>query len=956
MKLIDSVEINSEDFGIEDLDIEDIEFIDDESDCDKIDLSDPNNYNLMFSELSDGEIERGRRLYRRSSARARYEVPLQYKRNYTTLNSDQLNYLINKCIELNWEALDLTNCGIEHIPNSIGKLKSVRNLKLGNSGPPEVKTPNNNTFVSLPEQLFTLENLEILDLHGMHLKVLPNSISKLKKLKNLSLNGNDFAAFPECIYELSNLELLTISSGEIVIDSRINKLQRLQQIYMPKADIKILPDEIGELKDLKVLYLRDTKLENFPKSLRNLKNLGELNIEGTPISDGISPEIFEQKPSDVIEYVLRYHSDDHKVVTFESKMIIVGQGGVGKTCLANRIVKNDYIENPSTEGIDIKEWRYNYKDKDYKLNIWDFGGQEIYHSTHQFFLTKRSLYILVWDARQEDEYGRIDYWLNTIESYADDSPIIIVLNKCDQRKRVVGFNVNALSERFEQIVDMFKVSCYDGKNIDILLNEIKYETSKLPLMGTVWFSEWLSIRRELEVLAKSKHIIDFNEYLDICSNYNIDDAEARSLSRYLHDLGIILHFSDDIRLSNIVILNPEWGTNAVYKVLDSYDTVLDYKDGLLDTNLLPYIWDDSELYPSEIYYILIALMEKFQLSFKVDDSSYLIPELLSNTELSTKFEFSTEKSFVYRISYDFLPSGIVCKLIVNLHQYIMEDDSGNKLCWRNGVYFKNETAVALVKLNDIKASKYIEIRVIGEDVRDKQMLLFIIRSGMDKIHKSISKLTFTQSIKCNCSPDCDYLHDVEYLRYLETNGKKTERCHISLKNVSVSNLLNGYEMKENSDRRNEMGYSDNKNPYASIINVNPEIIVSPSIEVKNESSIQNTNNISITVEIKSYINDIRGCLTELNYELVDPSVENDINKIKDHFAKMSSLDTKDEIIESGCLNKLRRFIDKCSDENSKVGKAIKVAEDGYLIVKDIVDKYNGIARWCGLPLVPPILP
>lgn len=92
-------------------------------------------------------------------------------------------------------------------------------------------------------------------------------------------------------------------------------------------------------------------------------------------------------------------------------------------------------------------------------------------------------------------------------------------------------------------------------------------------------------------------------------------------------------------------------------------------------------------------------------------------------------------------------------------------------------------------------------------------------------------------------------------------------------------------MKENSDRRNEIGYSDNKNPYASVINVNPEIIVSPSIEVKNEFSVQNTNNISITVEIKSYINDIRGCLTELNDEIVDSSVENYINKIKHHFAQ-----------------------------------------------------------------------
>lgn len=53
------------------------------------------------------------------------------------------------------------------------------------------------------------------------------------------------------------------------------------------------------------------------------------------------------------------------------------------------------------------------------------------HATHQFFLTKRSLYLLVLDARSSEEQNRLEYWLKIIGSFGGESPVIVVGNKLD---------------------------------------------------------------------------------------------------------------------------------------------------------------------------------------------------------------------------------------------------------------------------------------------------------------------------------------------------------------------------------------------------------------------------------------------------------------------------------------------------------------------------------------------
>lgn len=89
---------------------------------------------------------------------------------------------------------------------------------------------------------------------------------------------------------------------------------------------------------------------------------------------------------------------------YEAKMMLIGEGGAGKTSLLCRLYQPNQPlpdENESTKGIEIYHHDFQLKNgRGFRLNVWDFGGQEIYHATHQFFLTKRSLYVLLDDTRK----------------------------------------------------------------------------------------------------------------------------------------------------------------------------------------------------------------------------------------------------------------------------------------------------------------------------------------------------------------------------------------------------------------------------------------------------------------------------------------------------------------------------------------------------------------------------
>ena len=880
-----------------------------------------------------------------SSRRAKF---LPYHRLYSSLDHRQLADLIHTAKSNHWQALDLSNCGIEDLPDELWELSELRILYLGDAyydriegDEIRINRENPNTFPILPRRIEQLQNLEVLSLSHHPCLIEGDGPLYLPKLRHLDIYNCDFHQIPNA-FLIPTLEEIGFNCLDDSLSSSFIKLENLRIAFLGHSNFRTLPENIGRLKNLEQLHLFFSKVSSLPESIIELPNLTEIVIVGTPLQASLPPEILNQSPQEIIRYILSQQSNAPKEFFNESKMIIVGQGHVGKTSLLKRLVENKYVEEQSTEGINISKWNFQWRSTDIQLNVWDFGGQEIYHSTHQFFLTKRSLYLLVWDVLAEKEYGRIEYWLRTVQSLADDSPILLVVNKCDNGiGRIDRIDQEEYTKKYPQIRNVFYVSCKDGSYIGQLRRQIKDLAVELPLMKMTWLTTWMNVRRRIEQEAQKRDSISFTTYIGICEDNGIaEEDEALSLLKYLHDLGIVLYYHDDVLLKNLVILSSEWGTDAVYKVLDEQERRLKGRNGILYTSDLPYIWKDRKKYPPEYYPHLLNLMEKFQLAFNINPETFLVAELLNNQSIDLGFDFSKRKTLSFRYEYDFLPAGVMTKFIVSASQYLVTKN-GNKQCWRKGAYLQHNAAYALIRLFDDLSERYIQIEVSGGDDRSKRELLSIVRTKIDEINGRYRKIKITQRIPCCCSENCQFLFDYNTLLTAERKGKKTVECHHSLDDVQISKLLDGVEEKMSPDTIN-MGN----------IYFQPQITTTST--ANSSSTAVSSTAIEITQEIKDCVFYMQGDLNDLKDEIGAAHEEfmEQCDKVMAALKKLENSKTDEDVKKSGAMSRIRRFLEDCQDPETKTGKLVSGIKHAAGIVKSLAQKYNKIAAWVALPQIP----
>ena len=545
------------------------------------------------------------------------------------------------------------------------------------------------------------------------------------------------------------------------------------------------------------LDLSNKGITALPSEICQLPSLKELRLDDNPLT--CPPrEIVELGIKAIRQYFAEQERGNHPI--HEVKLIFVGDGAAGKTSLVKQLFGQPFDQHEdTTHGISIRGWEQEVGGRKIRINIWDFGGQEIQHATHQFFLSKRSLYVLVLDGRKDE---RTEYWLRHIESFGGNSPVLIVLNKQDANP---SFDLNRpfLLEKYPSIRGFFRTSCKSGGGLAQFKEMLLAELNKVEMIGTIWPGSWFRVKRHIEQMDKP--YISREEYGELCAEAGItDEQSSETLVDFLHDLGVAVHFKDYI-LHAMHVLDPVWVTNAVYKIITA-ESMVDSK-GLLRLEALEEILTEQpaphldrlrtmlrlscvkrHCYPPATHPYIMGLMEKFELCYPVGKEAVLIPQLLPVSE--PQFAFDCGGSLRFALHYpDFLPPSVFPRFMVKVHR-----DIKAQICWRTGVLLEDQRsgAQALVK-TDIEARR-INMWVNGEQRRE---YLHYLRYTLADINSGFEKLSVSERVPMPDDPErtADYQTLLNYakedIRYYIPDGTS--------KKYSVHELLGLVQPKDRDE-------------------------------------------------------------------------------------------------------------------------------------------------------------
>ena len=522
-----------------------------------------------------------------------------------------------------------------------------------------------------------------------------------------------------------------------------------------------------------------------------------------------SQEIVQQGQEAILNYFLEIEAQGVDRL-FEAKLLILGKGSAGKTSLLRRMFlpKMDLpTEDETTRGIDIHRHEFLTSDGDnkrtFRLNTWDFGGQQIYHATHQFFLTKRSLYVLVDDTRTDNKSildEGFKFWLEVVETLSESSPLLIFQNEKGGRSKKI--DEAGIKGRFPNVRDIYQGNLEHPGSADNLLQAVEHFARQLPHIGEDVPAKWVTIRNDLKELAQSKPYISLNEYFDIYKRYlDLNQDKALKLSQYLHDLGVFLHFQEPRELRRTVLLQNQWVTDAVFRILD--DEQVKSQQGRFALPDCARLWSDQGYADKEVE--LRALMIRFELCYRLPDmgeETWLVPQHLSPSKPQELDDWSNIGDLMLTYRYEFLPRGLVSRLMVRMHRFVKQPN----LCWSSGALFEHGETQVLVETT--ARGNEIVLRSRGPE---KKSLLSVIASDLDALNDGFQGLKdkVGKWVPCNCNI-CTNLKEPTLFEQKELidrkqRGKQTIECSKppDYNDANVLELLDGMDLEKWLEQANK---------------------------------------------------------------------------------------------------------------------------------------------------------
>ncbi|MFM8968594.1 MAG: COR domain-containing protein, partial [Vulcanococcus sp.] len=576
-----------------------------------------------------------------------------------------------------------------------------------------------------------------LDLSGLKISELPPELKQLTWLLTLNCSGMPFKwsqlSDLGILRHLASLQSLNCSWTQVSELEPLRGLASLQNLDCSGTQVSEL-EPLADLHNLQSLMAHNLTIRDFPRTLLFSECLHRLGLEGATIP-GIPEESYSSCNYDFnCLTLLRAHILDleAEAIPINSvKILVLGNGTVGKTQLCRHLAGAPFDPSvPSTHGITVRSIAAE-SNGEATYVLWDFGGQDIYHSAHTLFMRTAAVFVVLWTTEQEALVGSdnndplhrrhpLPYWLDYVRTLGrPDSPVLVVQSQCDTPAQAVTMPPveKALLESFRCLRSL-SFSARTGRGAaslqELLADARTYlrDRDGICTIGKGRHRVWQQLeawRQQDQLLpAQERHhrTLSQQQFTSLCEHIGgVSSPEA--LLRFLHNKGVVFHSPD--LFHDRIILDQSWALDAVYAVFERGSTypLITGNDGRLTPSLLSStVWRDYEPEARELF---LSLMGTCAILFpyrKADaalglEAVYLAPDLLparSSPQVERQLQGrwqGSDPSLSLTYSYGFLHDGLARALLCDLGNHA--GDGG--VYWRYGawVYDARHGCIALLE-------------------------------------------------------------------------------------------------------------------------------------------------------------------------------------------------------------------------------------------------------------------
>jgi internalin A len=759
------------------------------------------------------------------------------------------------------------------------------------------------TQVSDLSPLAHLTALQLLHVHNTQVSDL-SPLIQLTALKHLSVESTKVIDISPLTH-LTTLQQLFISNTQVIDIRPLAHLTALQQLFVHSTQVSDL-SPLTHLTALQQLFAYDTQVSDL-SPLTHLTALQRLYLDGTQVSDltpltrliekGVSvkwgfydgedgifvkncpltnppQEIVEQGNAAILSYWQQIATQGSSEDINETKLLIVGEGGTGKTTLFEKL-KNPHhnpLTHPTSETIGINILEGLPITADFRANLWDFGGQELQYMTHQFFLTPRALYVLMMDARKGSP--NLAYWFKIIsllgrDSDSEKAQVLLVFNK---RTGTTG------TPQYEDLLKHYAADFdYKFLEVDFAVNNPEWDLLKyhieirLQKLAIKMPPQWLPIRETLREEAKTQPHITMQAFSKICTQHKVPHEQDQLYGiKALHKLGQVLYF-DEKGLRSHLILSPKWAVTGIYTFLDEAG-IKERNGHFTEAEFVKILSNkavDNRPYSQADADLILQLMTRdhFDICYKSKNGDYIAAQLLPDNSPTPQYKWYPEVAqggaLQFRYQYPTMPKGLISRLIVRLSDHIEVVDKV-EIVWKKGAIlcFKKDGQICrvLIREDDDESKtglRQIIIEVMGEPSYRK-FALQKVRDEVEDLHNRWFRNIHADEIVPCCCKECRVAKEPKSYSLkdlLELWQKKELKQCITGEDVHIRHLLEGVYAKEEveklrfEEQLKQRGYSKSHSRFEDErgtpdihVEVKPHIIVQtptvvgqPKIEVSTPS-------------------------------------------------------------------------------------------------------------------------